>query len=481
MIESYIKYYILLNLSLFLFGKLINKKISHKKILVNTIIFVLSNTVLYAIRIYLPYFTILILLILTIIHAIITYQVQAKLAIATSIISLGLCYILFSIASICAGFLLSFTYYCPAVHSYIKLLHIIVTFIIMILFAIIIFKFKRFKNGMPFLLSKQSNTIGIFTTCCILLFSSLFTLQNLSNSIYSLIIIIAIVLGIILLIWWWKQLNILYVNRFCENKINQLESDLDNSRKDNEHLGNIIHKDNKLIPAMVMSVHTAISSINNCDTKTAAKLTDLLSELEKLSAERSSLVTKQIDGDKIMPTSGLFRLDMMLQFMKQKADNLSIELSYDFHINIHEMLTTLFTEDFITTIIADLTENALIATNLSCNFKKIYIDFTLKNNIYRIDIYDTGIPFEPYTIQNAGKKRGSTHLDTGGSGIGLITIFTLLKQCGGSFEIDEILDNTDYTKKVSIVLDSLNQYRIHSNRANILDVVRHNPNIVMIE
>lgn len=198
---------------------------------------------------------------------------------------------------------------------------------------------------------------------------------------------------------------------------------------------------------MIMTVQNALHSHNLTNTSSDKDLDKILLTLENLANERSSLTIAQLSTKCNIPTSNIARLDMMLKYMYQKANSLNIKLSVNFHINMNEILTDYVTEDVLVTIVADLLDNAIIATKLSSTNKEIYIDFNKKNSHYCINIFDTGIPFEPYTIKYAGTKKASTHLDTGGSGIGLMSTFTYLRHFGGSFVIDETIDISPYTKK----------------------------------
>ena len=60
-----------------------------------------------------------------------------------------------------------------------------------------------------------------------------------------------------------------------------------------------------------------------------------------------------------------------------------------------------------------------------------------------------------------------------------MSTFTHLKHFGGSFVIDETIETFPYTKKVSIVMDYLSGFRIYSNRNEILELAKTNPNILM--
>lgn len=477
MIKTYIKYYFFLIIIIYSFGKMLNQKFSSKQTLSNLFILLCTNLLIVFIRIKYPYLTIFILLIIIFIHTTLTYKRTFQLTLITSLIAIGICYFLFFISTIIPSFLLTIIHSNTEITATSQLLHLILSIVIELFMYIIIFNIQRFKKGMPFLYSKISNSIGIIVACCILIISSLLTALDPSSSTYGWIIFASLLFGLMLFIWWRKQLTNLYVKRSYQNELARITAELDSLRQENERLGAIVHKDNKLIPAMIMSVQNALSSHVLTNDTPNEKLHELLSTLEKLTNERSSLTIAQLSTKCNIPTSNIARLDMMIRYMQQKAHSLNIKLSVDFHTNINEMLTDYFTEDVLVTIMADLIDNAIIATKLSTENKEIYIDFNKENNHYNINVYDTGIPFEASTIRYAGIKKASTHLDTGGSGIGLMATFSSLRECGGSFVIDETINISPYTKKVSIVMDYLNEFRVYSNRNEILTLVHSNPNI----
>lgn len=142
------------------------------------------------------------------------------------------------------------------------------------------------------------------------------------------------------------------------------------------------------------------------------------------------------------------------------------------------MINHPISEDALVTLIADLTENAIIATKES-ESKNIHLSLDMENNNFCISVFDSGIHFEPYTIENAGKKKASTHLNDGGSGIGLMTTFTFLREYLASFIIDETIENEKYTKKVTVLFDSLNEFRINSQRNEILAIGNARPDIIL--
>ena len=79
-----------------------------------------------------------------------------------------------------------------------------------------------------------------------------------------------------------------------------------------------------------------------------------------------------------------------------------------------------------------------------------------------------------------GKTRYTTHGDSGGTGIGLMTTFELIKVYSASFIINENFNYSPYCKKVSVCFDGLYQIKIHSNRDEIFNVASYRDDIIFI-
>ena len=60
-----------------------------------------------------------------------------------------------------------------------------------------------------------------------------------------------------------------------------------------------------------------------------------------------------------------------------------------------------------------------------------------------------------------------------------MTTFALLNKYCASFVIDEHPHNSEYTKKVSIVFDFLNQFRIHTSREELLEITGQTSDIII--
>lgn len=483
MLESFIKYYFMLTCAFYCHAHILNKKVSGKKLLLNLLMFTLSTLFICSIRTYVPHITLITLTMLTYIHTSYTYDTTFKLNIMGSLLSVTICHFLFFVSNFLISIFASLATLNQSKPTNLHVIILPIIGILQLLEAKILFKLRPLKYGMPFLLNKIPNTIGIFICIFVVALTSLFTILNSTEYFYILLIMGSTILSFILFIWWKAQMTLSYANKAANLEITRLDTTVKKLENDIEILSTLIHKDNKLIPAMEMAVCDLLNDpyIKNNDTLHKHTLT-LLADIKNLSAERNGILEHTSEHHRSLPSLGLVRLDAALRYMYEKSfsDNITLDISTTF--KPEELIDKYISEDELVTLICDLLENAFISTN-NCGTKKVFLEFGFdnnnKNNMYCISIYDTGIPFTPFTIINAGKKRASTHLDTGGSGIGLMTTFSLLNKYCASFVIDERPQNSEYTKKVSIVFDFLNQFRIYTSREEILDIREQTSDVII--
>jgi signal transduction histidine kinase len=86
------------------------------------------------------------------------------------------------------------------------------------------------------------------------------------------------------------------------------------------------------------------------------------------------------------------------------------------------------------TLAANLLDNAIIACGF-CSALKRSIVVNLSDKA--LSVTDNGIAFERETLRLLGERRITTHADSGGSGIGFMTIFDIARSCKASVVITE--------------------------------------------
>lgn len=337
-----------------------------------------------------------------------------------------------------------------------------------------LFHIKRLQNGMPFLLNNTLFNLGICFSFIVIFYNNM--LQKIplfTRSLQLFLVIFLFLLAIALLIWWRRKITQSYVEKLRVSEVETLYKEI--SDKDleiekllanNEQLAGIIHKDNKLIPAMELAVRNYLQTATLMKPEDAKQMgTDLLAKLERMSAERTGIIRTYREMNSYRQRCGLTSIDAIIDFMDNRASDLGIEYHYQYDKGLKEMLPAYISEDDAMHLLSDVIENAIIAS--THNEKKIvHIHIGFIQGTLFMDISDSGIPFTPETYQNLGTLQYTTHAEQGGSGIGLMHLGELKKRYKFSLHIYEYPETeTVYTKKIRILFDKKNHYLIQSYRA----------------
>lgn len=333
----------------------------------------------------------------------------------------------------------------------------LLTDIFHLLFVFLIYKIKRFRSGISIQDNDGNIELLILVSILSIFLLTLIYSENAAHSPFEIILLTLIFCGLGLIIWWKKYVTNRYHTQIYkrnetlyENRIEEYENERTNLLNQNAELSKIIHRDNKLIPAMVMAVKELINTAPK-----NAELSGLLEQLEELSAEHKEIIDAYQQETNNLPKTGSIPLDAVLHYILSKTKQNNIEFNVNLVNNCIPVLLSKITDmTDLTTILCDLGENAVIATkNISKSKILIAFDYA-DSNAPRICVYDNGPLFDEKVIANMGKRRVTTHKDDGGSGIGLMTLFEILNKYNASFCLDEQQSN-DFTKCILLTFDNL--------------------------
>lgn len=346
------------------------------------------------------------------------------------------------------------------------------------LFCYLIFHLKRFRNGIPFLHNSFTSKIGVFLGELILFYNMIFSTIDSKTEYthgFSIIILISFlcILIILFFIWWQNEIHHSYLLQateqecrrleeqlsYCQEKINVLE-------KDNIELSKLIHRDNKLIPSMQLAVH---SFLNQVADSTATDLPEegktLILQLEAEMIERSNYVNTLSKAQKQLTTTDIFSIDQLLAYFLQRCSNQGITFDCSFSGNISSILEKTVSEKELSTLLADLLENALIATKHN-EGTNILLHMGILSDCFFLEVWDNGKLFPKEVLYHLGRKKYTTHKQDGGSGIGMMVTYEMLQKYHGSFLIDETFSAKGfYTKKVIVIFDGKSRYHLYSKRS----------------
>lgn len=228
-----------------------------------------------------------------------------------TIISIAMSLVSFTISSFVFSTLVFFMY------SYININNLVVIKLLngfLQYFIIHIpFQFKRLKKGMPFLYELQLNNIG---TCISLLILICYITASISNTTENNYLPFIIPLFLIfpcalLLISWWRAIITRNYHRKLQqfemqklkNELVQKEQEITRLLENNKALAQIIHRDNKFIPAMELAVNTFLQNQNTLSPQQLKEQgLALAAHLQTMSQERKFNLTEyQTNGQPFLP------------------------------------------------------------------------------------------------------------------------------------------------------------------------------------
>lgn len=393
----------------------------------------------------------------------------------TTIFSFSLSYIALNFASIVLSLILAPFYYGKYDLPLIPVL--VVNGIIQIAFILYFFHVPRIRKGMTFLYHIPSGNIG--SALCMFLIILLITFYSTASYYRALLWIFPIsilLLGFVLVYWWNFHLTQTYRKYLKTSELNSLHQTIDKKNLELEHLkaeydklSRIIHKDNKLIPALATAVDGFLDNQTKLPPLDLSQYGQTLRlQLNELYDERFEALEQYQQRSFPLPTTGICSLDAILQFMQQKAASHNIRFQLSLSENYSHLISHIISEKDCVHLLSDLIENAIIATKGS-PIRTIEIEFSYSNSVYAIRVYDTGAPFPIETLRDFGLKQNTTHSDTGGSGIGLMDIWSIKEKYKATLLIDEVCSKPDKQHTgISILFNEKNHFIIHSDRYNEL-------------
>ena len=337
------------------------------------------------------------------------------------------------------------------------------------------FKSKRFCRGISGLIPKSHSLFGI-NFSIILVFCILYTVfiaQDISNYSIPACCIFIILISLLLLYYWRRRITQTYLESMrrletlnYENTIADKDKHIKELENQNAYLGRIIHKYRKTIPAIELSVMELLQNHEDLDAnELRQKAESLQIQLDEIHAERDSMFDNYQKQTITFTQTGLHTVDAMLALMEKRAKQDWIRYKMQIAPDIKELALNSIKETDLLHLLGDLIENAIHAVNTT-DTKDILIHLGKLNNCLLLEISDSGVPFDIHTYQNWGNEAYTTHQEDGGTGTGLMDIWSIKKKYKASLYIYEyeLSSNNIYTKKISFLFDGKNHFLLKTYR-----------------
>lgn len=466
LVNEILKVFLITSVCYLIFIKIINIKFNFsQKFLIGIGFVVLTEIILLLCKnvINEPYKTAILILISSVFLSIISRE-RFEVILTAFILSYAVSYILFAFAiTISAVILDQFEIFGNSVFIYIMACIWDIVFLALL---------SKVKTNINVLLKKGVGGIGLIICGIVFIFYSLFREDITYKSFWLMMVGVALTgYGIF---YWWKRETVIAHNDKVNEIINKrLQIQLDEKTDDNEklqkahdYLASTVHKDDKTLDALQRAIENIIKNSKQPETLMNSRI--ILAEINVHKRQLSTDFSKNVHNGRVIPSTGLLLLDAKFEILLEEA----VESNIDFDLKINgkvKGLVQIIPQIDLINIISDLVKNAFIAikhTELTNTYRSVLINIGMIEDEYELRVEDSGIHFDINTLINLGKQKTTTHADTGGSGIGFMTVFEIMNKTDASIIIDEYSSNPNgYSKAVTIRCDDKNEYTIRSYRA----------------
>lgn len=335
-----------------------------------------------------------------------------------------------------------------------------------------IMNLNRIKNGLSFLqdpIEKEYFSLLIMEISAIIIFTyCVFTNSNheISWNILGMLGVLSIVMVIII----QRTITLYYKQKLLAQNIEEYKAEIASKDAEIKSLSEEKYKISKLnhefYNRQKALIHK-VEEIMNMNTEAAEEL-DLSKQINDLTKEYTDKAKEIKTLDKL-PITGITEIDDMFKYMQSECKSKNIQFNLQINGNIYHMINNKIAQNKLVTMIGDHLRDAIIAIEFSKNsFKSILAILGENNGLYEFCVFDTGIEFKIDTLLKLGLEPATTHKDSGGTGIGFMTTFETMSETKASLIINEMheMNNTDYTKSITIRFDGKNEYRIKSYRSD---------------
>lgn len=440
----------------------VNKKF-YKKMLEIVLIFIISNISIFIETKSNKFYSVIYLILFYAIMFSKIEQINIGSAIIVNLISVGINFVVFSIAVVICGIVPSFLNQINIIYATIFI------FVVYILLLKLFFLHKKLKNGFSFIQKniRDENIDNIILCVSVSLIFLITILTKKNSSELNSTFIAVIIISIIMFITISKSFQLYYKHRLLMKELDRLNAEIEDLNKNNKELETENIEINKINHTLSHKQKALEHKINKLlmNTEIAKEITPVE---EKDIKEKLEDISKEVYKEKAIVTlkkTEIPNIDNMLEFLQEECTKNKIEFELQILGNIFYMTNHYITKEDLEILIADHVKDAIIAVNHSDNeYRSILVRLGKIDNIYSLYIYDSGIEFEEETLNNLGKKPCTTHAEEGGSGLGFMNTFDTLRKYKASLTIKEISKPTkeNYTKIIIIKFDGLNEFTIDS-------------------
>jgi len=348
-------------------------------------------------------------------------------------------------------------------------------FLMQLVMAVLLFRIRRFRKGFPFLFERYTIILALIVTGILLVMISLLTPDTAVETRNAVFLLTAgvLIIGIGIYIWIRRGIKKFQRNRTRERneqlliqENEELKRELELRNANYEILRAANHSINHRMAAMERRIAGIIKkgSERNFSAEFSEELAFTLTDIRKLSEEYAADVGRTKDKIKL-PSTNIRMLDDMFGLFFDRFSYNNIYFKLRVNGSIIYMTKNVIQQNKLETMVGDHLQNALNAVNADDKINRGVLAFIGESgDYYEFSVRDSGIPFEADTLARLGLERVTTHVGAGGSGVGFMRTFDVMRECGASLIIKEIKPGGTFSKSVTFRFDGKNKFIIDTYR-----------------
>ena len=295
-------------------------------------------------------------------------------------------------------------------------INVVLTAVIEYVLISVILKTKRIKNGLSFL-KKQNEYMDMFIINIGTLIITLCGLVGKRNDeVFKNLTFYIIVLGMLLIVTIQKLLIMSHKQKLVNDTINQYKEELQQKDEEIKNLTEEAFRVNKINHEFYnrqKALELAVKNMAGKSDVESGEEMDIINRIHEITQEHSKKM-HELKNEDILPKTDIEEIDDMFTYMQSECRKNDINFKLKINGNIHFLINNLIEKSKLETLIGDHLRDAIIAINSSKDeSKELLVILGIKNDIYELSVYDSGIEFEIDTLLKLGLEPATTHKEIG--------------------------------------------------------------------
>jgi hypothetical protein len=343
------------------------------------------------------------------------------------------------------------------------------------LIAYLFFKIRRFKLGFPFLSGRYMVIAALIIAGIIIAGASLITSQRENpGTVYEIItaIVSMAVIGSGIYIWIRRSIKAFQWKKNMERNEELLIQENEKLTRQIQHYKEMHETvriaNHKMIHRQVVAERAVLKLYQKAQeyglpAEVSDELAITIDKIRELSKEYQENIG--ITTAKALPSTNIQSVDDMFSLFATRFTDHNIEFNLKVNGSVVYMVDNIIKMNKLETMIGDHLQDALVAVNAADGeIRTVLAMIGEVDDCYEFSVQDSGIPFEVNTLTRLGLEKVTTHAEDDGSGIGFMTTFETMRECGASLIIKEIAPSSSFSKIITIRFDGKNNYIIKTFR-----------------